>query len=173
MFTAAALERPLAQVSRAQDITGKTLVFINPPNAFSVGFSTVICRELGLQQPKTAYALSSGSGSPMTVRRVDAQSLEIVPDVGFISIHLDRLYRGQTHPMQVGDRVQTDDMTAEVLSLTEDRRPLRVRFTFSHPLDDSSFAFLAWNNDRKGYVPFDMPAIGQSVRLDVAFLSLM
>lgn len=168
------LGKPLSQLSRDHEIAEKDLIFINPPDAFiTIVYSKAICKELKLQMPRVTYALSSGMTSSMTIRRVDEKSLEITPDIGFISTDVDRLFRDETHPMQVGDRVKSGDMTAEVISLTKDKRPLCVRFTFSKPLEDSSLAFFAWKNDDYGYAPFAMPDIGHSKHLKVAKVPLI
>jgi hypothetical protein len=94
---------------------------------------------------------------------LDDFSLEVEPDGGFINQALDRLYRGSSHPMRVGQRIQLSDMTVEVLSLTEDQRPWRVRFTFVLPLKDPSMCFYRWEDDR--FTPFKLPDAGHTVRL--------
>jgi hypothetical protein len=60
-------------------------------------------------------------------------------------------------------RIELSDMVAEVLTLTPDQRPLKVRFTFSRALENASLCFYQWKE--KGYIPFDPPAIGDSVRI--------
>ena len=54
-------------------------------------------------------------------------------------------------------------MTAEMLALTEDSRPSKVRFRFDVALEDESLRWIAWDNG--SYKPFTPPAVGATARL--------
>jgi hypothetical protein len=153
----------LQRISQNANIAGKTLVLINPPVSFAVMYSPFAYEKLAISFPRATRVLASGLASPLTITRLDDYSLEVEPDRGFIIQALDRLYRGSSHPMQVGQRIELSDMTVEVLSLTRDQRPWRVRFTFMHPLKDPSLCFYRWEYDR--FTPFELPDAGHTVRL--------
>ncbi len=157
------LEQPLLDLSKKQSFEGKTLVFVNPPIPFAVAHVPFICSKHDLPYPASFRILATGLSSGMTITRTDGDTLEIEPEAGFITHAFDRLYRGRSHPMQAGQRVALFNMQAEVVSLTEDQRPLRVRFKFNHQLEDPSLCYFQW--DGSAFVPFKPPDEGESVRL--------
>lgn len=157
------LEKPLQEISQNTEIAGKTLIFVNPPVPFAVMHVPFVCEKLAISYPRTTRTLASGLASPLNITRLDEFSLEVEPDGGFINQALDRLYRGSSHPMRVGQRIELSDMTVEVLAITEDQRPWRARFTFRLPLKDPSMCFYRWENDR--FIPFKLPDVGQTIRL--------
>ncbi|NKB68806.1 MAG: hypothetical protein GKR89_17205 [Candidatus Latescibacteria bacterium] len=144
-------------------IAGKTVVFVNPPIPFMVVSARYIRIENDRPLPARTLILASGLTGYLDIARVADRALEIEPERGFMDLPLDRLFRGPTQPMRIGQQVVLTDMTAEVLSLTEDQRPLRARFSFLPPLEDPSLLFFVWEEDR--FVPFELPAVGASVRL--------
>ena len=94
---------------------------------------------------------------------VHSGPLEIEAQGGFITNTLDRLYRSVTDPMTQGQRIELSDMAAEVLTLTRDHSPLKVRFAFSKPLENGTICFYQWK--KTGFIPFKPPVIGHSVLL--------
>ena len=158
-----AVEKPLINLPDEEHIAEKTVVFVNPPVSFFVMHTPYIRAEYGRPLPARMRILASGMTAHLEIARVDDHSLELQPEGGFIALDIDKVFRGSTHPMQVGQWVELTDMTVEILSLTEDQRPLRTRFTFLLPLDDPSLLFLEWKN--QGFARFALPAIGESVRL--------
>jgi hypothetical protein len=169
-ITRVLLEEPLMNLPNEEDIAKKTLVFVNPPIPFFVTYTAFIRAEYGRAVPNHIRILASGMAPQLDITRIDEHSLEFQPEGGFIASNLDKMFRGSAHPMHVGQRVELSDMTVEVLSLTEDQRPLRVRFTFSKSLDDSSFLFLEWHD--QDFVRFKLPVIGESVQLPWASFSI-
>ncbi len=165
-----ALENPLEDMSQHIDLTGKTIIFVNPPVPFVVTHTRFICQELGLSCPRRTRVLASGLAPHLNITRVDDFSLEIEPSGGFMSQDLDLLYRGTRHPMQIGQRVELTDMVVQVLELTEDKRPKRARFTFIKPLDDPSLCFYEWKG--QGFEPLKLPKAGHSFRLAMAMMPL-
>jgi hypothetical protein len=82
--------------------------------------------------------------------------------------HLDRLYRDDSHPLVLGQRIELTGVTVEVTAFTEDGRPAEATFQFALPLEDPS---LCWVRCERGvYVPFAPPGIGETVRLEPATL---
>ncbi len=165
-----ALEKPLKALSDQNDLAGKNIIFVNPPVPFVVTHTPFICLKLGISYPNRTRILASGLAPHLSITRVDAFSLEVEPEGGFLVQDFDLLYRGSQHPMHVGQRVELSDMVTEVLSLTKDQRPKRVRFTFMKPLDDPVLCFYEWKN--KAFVPLELPKEGQSIRLATAMMPL-
>lgn len=162
-FTRMTVENPILNLSEKTDIANKTMIIINPPDPFAMMFIVDICKQNNLVPPRATFALGSGVGSDYRVSRIDAHTLEIEVQNGFINQGLDQLYRGPDHPMHVGQQVALPLFTAQVLSLTEDQRPKKVRFTFSDPLEDDSLLFCIWQGSR--IVPMEPPPVGQTVGL--------
>lgn len=164
------LEKPLLELSEKSSFRGKTLVFVNPPIPFTVAHVPFVCEQYSVTQPKTTRILAAGLSSDMTITRTDNASLEIEPQGGFISHSFDRLYRGASHPMVVGQRVELSNMTVQVLALTKDQRPLKARFTFSKSLEDKSLCFYQWKET--GFIPLALPDVGDSMHLSKVGLPL-
>ena len=128
------LERPVLELSREMDFEGKTLVFLNPPLSFTVMHLPFFCHDRAIAAPDATRVLGSGLSSDLTITRADERTLEIEAQGGFITNTLDRLFRDSTDPVTQGQRIELSDMVVEVLTLTQDHRPLKVRFTFLlHP----------------------------------------
>ena len=164
------LESPLLDLSEEGSFSGKTLVFVNPPIPFAVAHVPFACEKLAIPQPRSTRILAAGLTTPLTITRTDNVSLEIEAHGGFINQSFDRLYRGTSHPMASGQRVELSDMTVQVLSLTQDQRPLKVRFTFARTLEDPSLSFYRWKET--GFLPFVLPTVGESVQLSKVDLPL-
>ena len=157
------LERPVLELSREMDFEGKTLVFLNPPLSFTVMHLPFFCHDRAIGAPDAIRVLASGLSSDLTITRADERSLEIEAQGGFITNTFDRLYRGLTDPMTQGQRIELSDMVVEVLTLTQDQRPLKVRFKFSKPLENGTTCFYKWK--KTGFIPFKPPHIGHAVQL--------
>jgi len=157
------LERPILELSREMDFNGKTLVFVNPPLPFTVMHLPFFCHDRTIAAPDAVRVLASGLSSDLTITRTDERTFEIEAQGGFITNTFDRLYRGFTDPMTQGQRIELSDMVAEVLTLTQDQRPLKVSFTFSKPLENGTICFYKWK--KAGFIPFKPPDIGHAVRL--------
>jgi hypothetical protein len=76
--------------------------------------------------------------------------------------HLDKFFRGDAFPMDLGHQVALTGMRVEVTALTPDGRPSEARLEFDRPLEDRSLRWLRWNWETGTYVPFTPPAIGQT-----------
>jgi hypothetical protein len=71
--------------------------------------------------------------------------------------------RSPRFPFQPGDEVILEDLTVTVESVTDDHRPLAVRFTFEQPLEDTRYLWLQW--EKGGFIPYIPPAIGETQTL--------
>ena len=156
------VNRPVLNMPSAPDLTGKSIIIINPPSGFLAGYFPMIRSTYTQSVPAYTRVLASGIGD-LDIFRNDEHTLEIQSQRGFFQFPYDQFFRGPHHPMKVGQYVELPAMSIEILALTDDQRPLLVRFRFSVPLNDSSIVLLQWKNGM--YVPFIPPAVGNSVQL--------
>lgn len=150
----------------SQTFVPKNVVLINPP----IAFFTVLFRPLryteGLPMPFPFHVLASEIDLEIT--RIDTKTLQINAKHGFFANHLDRIFRGDGYPMQVGQTMEMIGMTAEVLALTDRGDPQTVKFQFDVPLDDSEIMMLTWQNGK--FEPYIPPAVGKVDYLKAAGL---
>lgn len=119
--------------------------------------------------PRRSVILSSMlSASSMT--RVDADTIEIAPEGGFMARTLDRIHRRVTAPFSVGQTVPLPDLTVEVTALMSDGRPARAAFHFRVPLEHPSLRWLQVAPQDDALLPlsvetrpFTVPAVGETV----------
>ncbi len=119
--------------------------------------------------PRRAVILTSMM-TPSKITRVDEDTLEIVPQGGFMALGLDRIHRRVERAFVSGQTVELPDLSVEILDVTPDGRPARAAFHFKVPLEDPGLRWLAvvpgpglFNFETR---PFALPAPGQSVSLD-------
>ena len=67
--------------------------------------------------------------------------------------------------MLSGDVVELTGLRVEVLEATAEGRPETVEYTFSKPLEDASLRWIVWDGREGAYVPFDLPDLGETVRV--------
>jgi hypothetical protein len=170
-----------AVASLGPELAGRQLLIVQAPSAFLAGQSLLertLNRAPGIAR---AHVLASSLG-PLTVRRLDARTLELAPEGGYLAEagsvgrdgqpprpldphHMlgifDRIYRAE--PFAAGARVALGGCEAEIVEVTADGRPARVRFTFDAPLEDERHAWRRWQAGE--FVPFPLSAVGETVVL--------
>ena len=141
----------------------QTVIIVNPPLALGACYIPAVAEAHGTTSPRHTRILAPGYAK-VTIYRPDANSLIVRPEYGFLAWVGDRIFRSSRYPFQLGEKVELTGFTAEVLEMTSDNRPGKVRFTFDVPLEDAS---LRWFQCRdKEFTPFTPPAIGQTAELD-------
>lgn len=150
------------------DIEQREVVLINPPvDPFPMYFAGF--REAqGIPRPHYLRWLAIGV-SDIEVRRVDTNTLSIRPSDGYFSNSSQWTLRDPRRPSYVGETVVLDDATFTVVSLTEDERPLEVHVRFEQPLESPHYQWMQWG--RHEYVPFRVPAAGESVTVPAVDMS--
>ncbi|MGD8450857.1 MAG: hypothetical protein PVJ57_03485 [Phycisphaerae bacterium] len=161
----------------------QTVLIVNSPTYATLTYGA-LTRLLG-DQPYLSPTFVLGSGNrPIEIRRHDETTLLVRPDGGFFAplgspfSHaemaeilfnqrrttetLDRLYRDRT-PATEGQRVQLLCAAVEITAITDDGRPAEATFHFLMDLDSPLFRWLQWRDGQ--YVPFPVPAVGQTVTL--------
>lgn len=139
------------------------LVVVNPPISFTMLESQLEWAARGDPMPRHMRVLASSLLQPVEVRRMDQNTLVVTPGWGYIVSFDDRLLRSEEHPLRKGEIIRLTGMTARIIRMTHDGRPLTVEFRFAVPLEDRSLRWLQWNDNR--YIPFHPPAVGKSVTL--------
>jgi len=158
-------ERADRAVTRFRTPAQRTVVYVNPPQDPMVVFTRAIEAERSAQDPLVQRWLYSGF-TPLTLHRIDARTLDVEAHTGFVREPTERLFRGDQHRFQIGQRVELPGFSAQIMALTKDQRPERVRFEFEHSLEDPSYLWLEWRDD--DFAPFEAPAIGSYRELPAA-----
>jgi len=148
-------------------IAEQDLVLVNPPDyLFLVSPIGALRLVAGLPAPRRIRALVSGT-SPVEVTRLGASSLRVrVPESLYGGV-LGRLFRSEEDPMHAGQHFEVPGMRVEVVATDDEGNPVELVHTFDVPLEDGSLRWLVWSGT--GYVPFEPPAVGESVRLPAGF----
>ncbi len=144
------------------DVPEQQVVLINPPGFFSVYHTMLIRITEGLATPSYTRLLVTGN-VPVEITRTDKWTLEIQPEEGYFKSFLDKGVRGLATPMELGQKIELTGMSVEILSLTEDNRPKRVKFRFSDSLEAATTKFLVWREGN--YHLYKPPDVGLSDHL--------
>lgn len=151
-----------ASISRQPEIRNKTLILLNPPMT-PLGLFFPVYREAeGYPLPHRFRYLATGE-SDLEVERLDAHSLRVRPEGGFLFSASQRVFRSSERPLHAGDSIALSDLRFEVTGVTPDGRPAEVVVRFNQPLDDPSLLWVRW--EKNEYVPFELPPLGQSAVL--------
>ncbi len=103
--------------------------------------------------------------NPLTVRRIDAHTLELsVSDGNLFDARVAKMLPMSPAYRRVGAEARTPDVHVTVLAANQ--RPTRIRFTFTHPLDDAHSLVLDGNGE--ALAPVSLPAPGKELRLPQA-----
>jgi hypothetical protein len=150
-------------LSDDETLADQVLVVVNcPDHLMNVTYMSPERMLQGLPVPRHVRALSA-TPVPIEVARTDERSLRVrYLDGPFIG-PLGTLWRGPDRPMHVGQVVELEGMTAEVVEITEGGEPREALFRFDVPLNDPSLHWVQWEDGL--FVPFDPPAVGETVRL--------
>jgi hypothetical protein len=149
-------------VPATDGIRERTVIFLNTPQDTYAIFSPAMRAVQGIPRPRSQRWLATGL-TAIDVKRIDAFTLEVQPESGFVHEHTEKVARSRRRPFFVGDQVRLSDLTVDIREVTDDGRPKRARFRFTRPLEDPSYLWLVWRD--QGYAPFRLPAIGASVTI--------
>ena len=154
------------------EAAGKEAVFVTSPDYWAVRLMRMTKEVEGQATPSRWRALAFGS-EQVTVYRQDERTLVLeyaggaMREPGMTKQALD-LYRSRNKPMVVGQRVFLEDLSIEVLEVTDDGRPRRARFEFARPLDDPRYLFYHWVDNH--FRPLGLPVVGSRKVLPRAVL---
>ena len=146
-----------------EQIQEQDLILLNPPSHMHAAYHSLLRAYDGLPVPRRLRTLANGLVS-IEVTRSSDRSLVIEAELGYLTWLLDRLFRNDVHPLAVGDRVELEGFTVEVLEMTDDDRPRTAVFEFAEPLESDSYRWLFWREGRfRDWTPI---AVGESIRLE-------
>lgn len=167
----------------------RDVIIVNVPSSGNMIYMSGQRTTYGQSEPAHIRTLAPGYDS-VTVTRVDARTLVIQPEHGYLAPsgvrgiprrvfpvahsaygyrYGDGLFRSEVSHMALGQQVELTGMVAEVTVLTDDGRPAEARMQFAVPLEDSSFMWLQWDWQKETYVPFVLPEVGETVRVSGPF----
>jgi hypothetical protein len=155
------------------EAAGKDAVFITSPDYFAVRLLKMTKAVEHKPSPARYQALQFGP-EQVTVERTGDKSLVLTYAGGAMhepavtKASLD-LYRSIKRPMTKGQEVDLEGgLHIQVLELTPDGRPLRVRFVFAESLDAPRYCFYIWTDNH--FRPLTVPAVGKTTVLPRATL---
>ncbi len=152
-----------ASVPRDEAVRDKTLVILSS-SAELTTFPAWMQRQVaGTPRPRHMRLLAT-CFADLRVTRVDAETLRVRPEHGFLDNETLRMARGLSRPFHPGDSVVLPGLRVQVDEVTADGRPAQADFDFGRPLEDPS---LLWTRLRSGGTldPWSPPRVGETVRL--------
>ena len=109
----------------------------------------------------SAVQLLSTSAHDHLLKRTDDRTLELtVLNGALLEGALESLFRPETAPLRVGERVPLGAWTVQILQ-ERAGRPVRFAVSFDRSLDDPGLAFLIWKGGRLRALA--VPRVGQQV----------
>jgi len=147
-----AVARVLDRADAGIPAHGNVIIAAAPNEAFA-SYITIMRLSRNQPHPDHLYWLATAT-TPVTLERVDARTLRVTPEGGYLRYEVDRMMRSR--PFAKGDRIPLTGLTIEIESITADGRPASVLAHFDQPVE--SFTWLRWQG--KTYVPYQPPAIG-------------
>ncbi len=156
-------ERLAGSIPADPSVPGKTLVILSSAAELTTFPMWMEHQVRGGPLPRRMRLLATCL-APLRVSRLDATTLRVRPEHGFLDNGLLRMVRGPSRPFHPGDEVVLSDMRVRVREVTADGRPAEADFTFAVPLEDDS---LLWRRVQAGgaLVPWSPPASGESQQL--------
>lgn len=151
-------------VPRDGSIVGREVMVVFAPNDGPASYLAVTRVSAGVPAPTAARVLATSTGS-VSIRRADRRTLVIDARDGLLTTPIERMFRSTRVPFAVGERALLGGGgQVEVVAITDDARPARLRVTLPLDLDDPHYVWRAWTRD--GFVPWRPPAVGEQVALE-------
>jgi hypothetical protein len=148
-----------------RSLDDRTVVVANAPSPVHAGY-LLLLRELNGQSGPAHIRVLAPALPAVSIRRIDARTLAVRPQGGYLRFLLDQVFRNERRPFPQGAEVRLSGMTATIDSLTADGRPDEVTFRFDVPLESDS---LVWLCHRRGrFEAFTVPNVGEEVELEFA-----
>ena len=143
-------------------------ILVNTPVQFYFVSNVVVLSAIH-NHLKPLTGLASGM-KPLTMIRTDRSTLTITADEGSLTGLEQLQVKDPSCGQRPGDRFELDAMAVEVLE-ARDGMASSARFRFKVPLDDAQLRWFCWQEN--GYVPFTLPAVGETIKLQAAVWNTM
>jgi hypothetical protein len=142
-------------------LSQQEVIVLNTPSYLHAGriVRAIVSERRGLPR---SFGVLGTSTEPVTVNRVDKQTLVLTTPAGYLLEPFSAFYRGPQFPLRQGTRIRVRAYEVEVLE-TIGWRPKTVRFRFDAPLDQGILRFLTWNGE--SYQETGLPSPGSSIRV--------
>jgi hypothetical protein len=152
------------------DLATQQLVILNHPAAF-FGTNTLHVRAFDSRTvPQSMLMLAPGTSS-LIIERRSARMLAIEAEGEWLGSPFDVVYRDRSRPFPADYRVDLSGVRIQVEALTDDGQPRKVLFTFERELEDDSLRWVRYVDG--DYVPFDVPAVGETTMVGAVPFSLL
>ena len=142
-------------------------VILNSPAELSTFYPRAIRIAQGRAWPAHTYVLFAGMQT-LEVERVDAQTLELWTAEGWAALGIDRFTNDWSEGFEVGAKVSLEHVEIEVLEVSEDRRPTRIRAVFDLDLDAVSMHGFGRDGGSGTELGSWAPAVGERARFTAA-----
>jgi hypothetical protein len=147
----------------------RTVIIAAAPSDALAGYTPIMRRSRNEPAPAHLYWLAT-STTAVTFERLDARTLRVTPEQGFLRYEVDRMMR--TRAFVVGETIPLTGLSIEIERITPDGRPLTVLAHFATSLDDPGLSWLRWEGHT--YVTYRPPPIGARETLPaIDFLKLL
>ncbi|MGI6456646.1 MAG: hypothetical protein ACOX5R_13655 [bacterium] len=136
--------------------------------------------------PLARYVRTLGDGTtPVEIHRLDRRTISVKltdgfypapgeyqdrSSIGFIHAHpynamrrVNRYYRMNAPPMQVGEILPFPDVSVEIREITDDGRPLVVEYRFPEALESRRYFWYQWSWKEMNHIRFEVPDVGERV----------
>ena len=159
------LNRADAGVAKDPEITGKKVIFVNPPAVPLAAYIPIMRAATGVPRPRSQIWLAT-STTQLELQRVNANTLKVRPEGGFIVNPADMLLRSPRRRFEPGQKIDLGDIVIHIEKTTPNGRPAEILARFTRPLEHESLYFVCWQD--LGYIPCKPPGLGERVRLPAA-----
>ena len=140
----------------------RDVIIVSCPSELIPGYVPFVRLARGEPVPPPTWMLYGGmQGTNVTV--LDAYTLEMRPDEGFLPSPWNTITRGPANPVAAGYSVDLPVFRADVTKVTKDGRPEVVQFHFKRPLRSPEYAWYYWKE--RALAPFPLPEPGQTVHI--------
>lgn len=165
-FLESYIGRAERSIPEGDDIASKTVVLLNPPtDEFGIYMAHHrIVR--GAVMPEHIRWIANGD-TDLMLTRIDANTLRVRPQQGFLPPGALWTLRTPKYQSQVGDTINLEGTRITISDVTADGRPAEVLVNFDKPIDSDELVWMRWNN-RDGFTPFTVPALGHSMLVPAA-----
>jgi hypothetical protein len=163
VMTRHALAATDASIPSGPEIADKTVIVVNPV-LDALGTYFPVYRAAHERRLPARFHYLATAESELLVERVDATTLKLRPEGGFLFRVSQRAHRSMSRPFHLGERITLSDMTFEVSEVSADGRPTEVLAHFERALEDPSLSWF-FTSQRGRYAAFTPPPVGGRVLL--------
>ncbi len=144
-------------------LENQRLLIVNTPNAFYAQY-TLIVRLFDSKPTPESILLMAPGATTLTVARISQRMLSIEAENGWLASPFDIVYRDPARKLPDDYQIRLSGVSIQVATVTPDGRPEKVNFAFEEVLEAEALRWVRYQDGR--YVPFELPAIGQSTVID-------